>query len=151
MVLNRWMTEILREVAMTDGSDAPRDEIRLPSSAWVMAVISFGFVFLGIQFIAGAVTMLFAAGFGGFSVPLLMLIPLSLAGGLLLAWLSARQTVEQVRKKARDQLLQAAPRFVCPGCGEDYSTNEPYCPLCGCQPPSKTFRASELPGFFERP
>ncbi len=123
---------------MSDDGEQERAEVRLPWSAWVMAAVSFGFVFLGIQFIAGAMVMLTGNWFGGFAFSPLLFVPFSIVGGLSGGWLSAKQTLDQARKKLFDQLAAAAPKFVCRGCGEEFDTHEPHCPLCGRKPDSQT-------------
>lgn len=106
--------------------------ISLPSSAYVMAVISGVFVFCGATFAIGIGTVMVIHGLLGLPEWSLIIVgPLVVVTSVVLGYLSAWETLLQARKKAQLARQAQIPEVTCDGCGEDYSADAPHCPVCG--------------------
>lgn len=105
--------------------------IRLPMSAYLMAVLSALFVFLGATFASGLGTLLLRDRLDWSPRTLIIAAPLVLISSILLASLSAWETIQQARKKALQSLLEGELPKMCNGCGEHYAALATHCPVCG--------------------
>jgi len=106
--------------------------VRVPVSAYFMAVLSAIFVTFGVMLVFAFSGALFGNWFRFVPVWALTGVPiLALLLGFLSGWQTIRQAHQKAVKKAEAAYVFEAAKPVCVDCGERLEIGTPRCPVCG--------------------
>ncbi len=116
----------------------PGDDLKLPVSAYLMAIFSFLFVAIGAYFaipFLPIVTLKLGLGVPAGLRWLYIANPIvSLGLGLLSGYQSFRQAkIKEINKRSK---IIAEMKFVCPSCGDANDGQAKFCPMCGQELPT---------------